>query len=537
MSIIREERIRREKLGRYNPVKGLTPRKLTPMLDAYETGYLGRAALLWDFIEDRDLLIRNVASKRKKAVSRAQWEVLTIGDSPEAMQQKEVLEAFYNNLVATSVLKQNERGGMGLLQRQMMDAVGKGFAVHEIVWKPMPGRGTSRSLSRRQKPAGHKTGSRGATNPTSPTVEGHVLGQFMTAEFRFCPLWWFENTSGTLKFLENDGEAEGQPMRESDWLVTCGEAIMKSTSIAYLFKTLPLGYWLGYAEKFGFPGVHAKTSAARGTTEFAQVEAAVARFMNDFGCVTDPDTLIELIEAKGGGTNLPFGPLVEYLDRMIAALWRGADLSTISQGAAGVGASLQGEETNLLQEDDAGLITETFWDQIDKHVLAITLGVTDPLAYVKILPPKKQAVDQDIKIDEFLVRMGAELSVDDALERYGRGMAEDGAPVLAAQASSADGANGSFDPTNKKPLENSREANRLRQAKRELMAPVLAELRRIDDLTGDEQRNALLSLQAQIPDLRKRLENEAAAGDLADALAEEMKKALIDGFKKGNKTR
>lgn len=525
MSLIREERIRREKLGRYNPVKGLTPRKLTPMLDAYETGYMGRAALLWDFIEDRDLLIRNVASKRKKAVSRAQWEVLTIGDSPEAMQQKEVLEVFYNNLVATNVLKQNERGGMGLLQRQMMDAVGKGFAVHEIVWKPMPGRGTNRSLSRRQKPGAIKT----ARQAGSPSVEGHVLGQFMTAQFRFCPLWWFENTTGTLKFLENDGEAEGQPMKESDWLVTCGEAIMKSTSIAYLFKTLPLGYWLGYAEKFGFPGVHAKTSAARGSAEFAEVEAAVARFMNDWGAVTDADTLIELIEAKSGGANLPFGPLVEYLDRMIAALWRGADLSTISQGAAGVGASLQGEETNLLQEDDAGLITETFWDQIDKHVLRITLGVEEPLAYVKILPPKKQAVDQDIKIDEFLVRMGVPQSQDDALERYGRGMAEDGQPILEqAQPEPSPGG------PQKKPLENAR-ANPLAEAKRRLMGPVIAELRRIDSLTGDEQWNALLMLQAQIPDLKKRLENEAGDGEVAEILAEQMKKALLQEFSKGKK--
>jgi hypothetical protein len=30
-------------------------------------------------MEERDLMIGNVASKRKQAVSRAQWEVLTIG--------------------------------------------------------------------------------------------------------------------------------------------------------------------------------------------------------------------------------------------------------------------------------------------------------------------------------------------------------------------------------------------------------------------------------------------------------------------------
>ena len=43
---------------------------------------------------------------------------------------------LYNHLTTTTALEENETGGLGLLIRQMMDAVGKRYAVHEIVWQP-----------------------------------------------------------------------------------------------------------------------------------------------------------------------------------------------------------------------------------------------------------------------------------------------------------------------------------------------------------------------------------------------------------------
>jgi hypothetical protein len=109
---------------------GVAAAEAGPDLDFYHAGYLREARCLWQAMEDRDLLIRNVASKRKKAVSRAQWEILTVDNSPEAMAQKEALEVFYNNLVATSVLNENERGGIGFVGAD--DDVGDGDALRGV---------------------------------------------------------------------------------------------------------------------------------------------------------------------------------------------------------------------------------------------------------------------------------------------------------------------------------------------------------------------------------------------------------------------
>jgi hypothetical protein len=84
-------------------------------------------------------------------------------------------------LVVTHAIDGNEVGGFKLLVRQMMDAIGKRFAVHEIVWKPSP--------------------------------EG------LTAELRFVPLWFFENTTGKLRFLKQPYGLEGVELQEGAWMV------------------------------------------------------------------------------------------------------------------------------------------------------------------------------------------------------------------------------------------------------------------------------------------------------------------------------
>jgi phage gp29-like protein len=554
LSVITQERAKWAIQTRFNPIRGLKPERLARQLDQYDLGYLREPAILWEEMEARDLLIKNVAAKRRQAVSRAQWEVLTIGSSPEALQQKEALEVFYNNLVATSALKSNLRGGMGVLQRQMMDATGKGFSVHDIAWKPLKGLGTQRSLNRRPKKEKPRRGTGGPAGTMGEPISGgpgFTGGEFLTATFTHVPLQFFENTTGRLRFLESDFALTGAEMKEAEWLVTCADPLMKATSIAYVYKHLPLKFWVGYAEKFGYPGVLAKTNAARDSKEWQEAEAAVASFMNDWGAVVNLETILELVETKGGGASgLPFPALVEYIDRQIAALWRGADLSTISQGNQGVGASLQGEETNLLQEDDAGLITETFWDQIDRLVLQFVLGVTEPLAYVKILPPKKQAVDQDIKIDEFLLKWGVEMSIDDALERYGRGSAEAGDAILQLanpiDPNAPDQTGRPASARRTEELDNSLWARarrffglanqvspeeRLRTAKREILRPVMDRLQAIGAMTDrDEQRGALTSLLAEMPRIKARLENEAGDSEVAAILAQEMKDALVKGF-------
>jgi hypothetical protein len=205
---ITAERIQMSIRLRFNPIRNLTPELLAQYLDAFRLGYFRNAALTWDAMERRDSRLQTVAPKRKKSVARRGWEILTVEDSAAAKAQQAKLEYFYNHLTATTALEPDERGGMSLLLRQMMDAVGKRYAVHEIVWEPTMGSSQSAVPSR--------SGDR--SNQSSEAS--------LTASFRFCPLWWFEGTRGKLRFLLNEFDIYGQDMEEGGWLVTVGDGLM-----------------------------------------------------------------------------------------------------------------------------------------------------------------------------------------------------------------------------------------------------------------------------------------------------------------------
>ncbi len=408
--LVSAERVRAFIRSRFNPIRSLTPELLSQYLDAFKAGYLRQCALCWDAIAERDDILASVVPKRAAAAARHGWEILTLDSIPpertaEAESHKAALNAFYSNLTVTNAIDENERGEVSLLLRQMMSAVGNCYAVHEIVWRPGA-----------------------ASNPSIPSDSG------LTAELRFVPLWFFENTTGRLRYLAAEGAINGVPMDDESWLVSVGQGLMFACSVAYIYKTMSLKDWVIYNERHGMPGIHGKTDAAKDSDEWDTLVTAVQNFAADWAMVTNSGATIEKLDMSSSGP-LPYAPLVERMDRALAAIWRGADLSTISAGQsdAGQGASLQGAESETLEEDDAAWLSETLSRQLDRRVIEFVFGRgVQPLAYIKIKTAQKKDTDLDIRIDDFLLRAGAPIPVQSALERYNRPMPDPAAALLSA---------------------------------------------------------------------------------------------------------
>ena len=360
-------RVVREQRTRFNPARGITPELLATYLDSFDTGYLGALARLMHVVEDRDLTIKAVVSKRKKAVSRYGWDIMTKpgSDQTAAKAQADALRFFFDNLEATDVLSADQAGGLGLLLRQMMDAQGKRFAVHEIVWRPVAG-GTNAGM--------------------------------ITAQFRACPLWWFENLTGRLRYLPDSARNEGEPMDPNGWLVTVGDGLMISTSIGWMFKKLSLSDLLVFSERFGVPGVLGKTDGGKDSPEWSAMEEAVQSLANDWSAVCNRSSDITLIEASKSTGQLPMQIIIDYVDRRIASLWRGGDLSTISQTGSSTGSNPQQEDSSLLEEDDIQMCEETLNLRVVPFVLQYVFGPgVDQLAYLRLGRPPKASVDAAVK--------------------------------------------------------------------------------------------------------------------------------------------
>jgi hypothetical protein len=380
-------------------------------LDAFNGGYLREAAAIWDLLEERDDLIRAVVSKRKKSVARQGYTVLLNEDllpaqKAEAREHAGALEFFYRNLECENAIDSCEKGGFKLLIRQMMDAVGKRFAVHEIVWRKL-------EVADRGMPG--------------------AGGKRLSATFRFVPLGFFENTTGRLRFLDNATAREGKELEEGAWLVTVGEGLMAATSTAWMLKHMSLNDWLIYSERNGKPVIRGISSAAEDSPEWERMEQAVEAVMMGTPVVHGTADDIKVIDLAAGG-QIPFPELVERMDRMIAILWRGADLSTLSRDR-GYGASLQEKETCALEEDDAEMLTETLNRYVDAWVIRYLFGEeVKPLARVKVLSSPRECTATDLQVDEFLLRHGAPLSLESTLNRYGRVLPKRGEELFPVEA-------------------------------------------------------------------------------------------------------
>jgi len=383
-SAIATERIQMELQCRFNPIRGLTPAILSAYLDSFEQGYLRGLALLMRKIEERDDKLAALAPKRKKAPARLDWDVVIREGAPAAQgaRQRDALLAALYNLEATSVIDEDERGGFGLLVRQMMDAIGMRYSVHEIVWQP------------------------GAKD--------------LTAQFRHVPLWYFEHTTPRLRYLQSDTAINGEPLEPGGWMVTRGDGLLIPCSVLYMFKSLPKKDLLNYCQRYAIPGLHGTTSAAKGSDEWNALRDALKAFGQDWSLITNEGAKILPIDASAKG-ELPHPKLIEECNRAMSILWRGADLSTMSAGGDSSGASVQGDETDLLQDDDCTIIEETLQRAFVPHLIRYATGDEDVCVEIRLRRPQRADTTKEVEVDRFLIDAGVPVGQAALLERYGRG--------------------------------------------------------------------------------------------------------------------
>lgn len=483
VSKVSAERARLFKLTAFNPIRGLTPARLSTALDAFDRGELRGAVLLWQKILLRDDQAKTCFAKRVRNVTALDYDILPVDDSTEAARDKAALEHFYNNLAAFDGLNEMDRGGLRTLIRQMMTARGMLHAVHEIIW--------------------------------SPGVEG------LTADFKFLPLQFFEATTGRLRYLKTDQDTVGQELDdyfgESGWMVTTGEDLMQATSIAYIFKSAPLKALLTYCEKFGVPGLHGKTSAQKGTAEWDALVTALSGFGEDLALVTNEGASINPIETKGGAT-LPQPVLIDRMDRAISRLWLGGDLATMSADGQAVGSQPQSDDLPKLQEDDAAMITDALQSCVDRRVIRMLFGADRPKAYFKLKTPARVNIEREIKVDQFLIGVGAPVGQKDLLERYGRAEPDAG-DALAHPAAPPSGPTPPFTGVNERRRASNAQATQLQfehaaltqltAAQTAALRPLIARLNAILRLPDDQVEPALQALRRDLPRLNREVLQDA----------------------------
>ena len=472
-------------------LRALSGESLASALDTFEAGNLRPAALLWQSMCERDDVLMSVKPKREKSVSRRDWQVLTSDDSPEATRQQEILTAFWNSIRVVDAYDLNQRGGFALLVRQMMRAVSFKYQVHHLVWQP-------------SKDA-------------------------LTCTFESVPLQFFENLTGTLRHCPTGMEYEGTDLKQDEWLVTCGDGLMTAASIGYFCKRNALSDWMAFSDKFGMPGILARTSQGKDTPGGLAMAEAAESFGQDWAAVLygdDGSGKIELVEAAGAAA-LPFPALIERVDRRIAALYRGADLSSLSSSSGqGTGASLQDGETDLIDQDDALSVSERL-NEVEEIVLRWWFGPKVRVkAYLRLIVPQSEDLKLLITAVESLVKLGAPVAIADVLERFGFPTPKEGAELLGNNPALVNAATPQINASLNEDTFLARAGRLLAVASREDRENLVGALREILSAPEGTQINALASFMEKLPD---NIGQDAAQVRAWEVL---LASALISGWEK-----
>jgi phage gp29-like protein len=488
------EAVRIWRQQRYNPIRSATPATLARALENFEIGDLREAALLFESIAERDDTLMSVKPKREKEVSQLDKQVMAIpGSGAEGEEHKEILEDFWNNVTAINAYDRNQKGKFRRLVKQMMTCVSFRYAAHHIVWQVRNGK--------------------------------------LRATFEFIPLWLFENRTGTLRYLENPWAQEGKALADGEWMITAGDGLMIACSIGWSAKRNAFNDWLIFSAKFSVPGTLGRTSSAKDSPEGRAMHEAVRTFGHDWAGVIYGDDgthqePIKIIQAAGNPSGMPMPAVVERVDRKFAALYRGADLSTMSAGSGeGSGASLQEKEGDILLSDDAETISETL-EEISKKVIEWHFGYgVEPLARLELIVPKREDTTNLVNDASSLADRGAKVSKSALMDRLSLQTATDEADTLQPA-----GAKQAITPQEpRQEIANAMDNYAQSEWLHEIRSALATDLRPLGDaLAGAMEAGDLPAMQAALRQISKNMPELAGdAAALSEVMTRQMTEALV----------
>jgi phage gp29-like protein len=348
---------------------GLTPVGLAALLRAAADGDHHAYLTLAEEMEERDLHYAAELGKRKLAVSRLP---ITVESATDAARDKELAEAV-------RVLTRGT-GFRGLL-KDLLDALGKGFACCEITWQ---------------------------TSARWPPV------RYQWRDPRF--FQWDQASRSEVRLREESDLIEGLALPPYKFIthVHRGKSglpirggIARLAAWAFMCKGYTVKDWLAFAEVFGMPLRLGRYGASAREDEIAILKTAVANLGTDAAAVFPESMQVELIEAgnKGGSADF-FERLANYLDNQVSKGVLGQTASSSGTPGKLGNEDLQGEVRDDIRDDDAEALEATINRDLVRPFVDLNFGPQEQYPEVQLRAIPAEDVAALVSAVEKLVPFG-----------------------------------------------------------------------------------------------------------------------------------
>ncbi|WP_194094813.1 DUF935 domain-containing protein [Marivivens aquimaris] len=389
-----------------HPGDGLDPNKLAAILREAESGNANSYLELAEVIEERDPHYTGVLSTRRRSVSQLDFTVEAASEDPaDVARADEVRQWLRRDELADEVF-------------DMLDAIGKGYSITEIIW----------DMS---------------------------MGQFQPSrlEYRDPRFFEFDRTSFARPLLRIDGGTRELPgfkfittrlKAKSGLPLRSGLARIAMWS--YLFKAFTLRDWAIFSATYGQPIRVGRYDTGASEDDRRKLFQAVANIAGDCAAIIPQSMQIEFVEAGNVGASSDlYEKRADWFDRQVSKLVLG-QTATTDAVTGGLGS---GKEHRQVQEDieraDAKALQAVVNAQLIRPWTTLNYGPDAKSPRVIIGRPEAEdlslwmegvgkAIDRGMRVSESEVRDKFGLADPDAKDRILHPMGAQIAPATPPEA-------------------------------------------------------------------------------------------------------
>lgn len=377
-----------------HPAQGLTPGKLGMILRQAEQGDATAYLELAEEMEEKDLHYLAVLKKRKEAIAQLPITVVPADDSAEAKADAALIEEF----IARDELQDEVV--------DMLDAIGKGYSITEIVWE------MSANL-------------------------------WMPLRLERCDQRYFEfdRVDGETLRLRSDG-GQLEDLAAAKYIIhrvkaksgsTVRGGIARAAAWHYVFKNYAWKDWVSFLETYGMPIRLGRYDNGETEENKRILLNALAQLGSDAAAMFPKTMDVEFMDAKAGTAPGDLWTALidkcdEYLSKVVLGQTNTTDAKSGGLGSGQADVHREVEET--IERSDARRLSTTLNRDLVVPIIMLNRGERRRYPKVRVGRPDEADVEAMGKAAQIFVPMGMKVSMKKMQEAVGLPTAEAGEEVL-----------------------------------------------------------------------------------------------------------
>ena len=368
---------------------------------------------LYADMEDKDAHLYAVLQSRKNGVLARPRKLVAASDSPRDCRARDFVQHALDSL--------NDLDGS---LSALLDAIPRGFAVVEILWKIESGRVLVHSLKSRPQrffrfdadgnlhlASTHSTLAR--QNAVVPPFSRLAIPAFPHRPVN--PLSHQETQPlPPRKFLVMTHEASPEH--------PAGRALLAKAYWYYWFKKNNLKFWVLFNEKFGSPTIVGKYRLGATDEERNRLMEVIQSLQNDTGVAVPETIALEFLEARRSGTINTYRDLADWCNDEISKLALGATLTSGEgrrSGSLALGEIHERVRSEYIEADIRALMS-VINSQLIRWLVDFNFGEDVPSPRLLMDTADDQNLEGELRVDQELVKIGVPLPLSYFYERYKR---------------------------------------------------------------------------------------------------------------------